>query len=66
MLAAKWAAKEQKNEKRIEKEGIYWESQYSRGIGIAQFNLATADGNTPEVRPLTSYILPCNLKTKPI
>ena len=26
-----------------------------RGVGIAQFNLATADGNTPEVRPLAAY-----------
>ena len=24
------------------------------GVGIAQFNLATVDGNTPEVRPLIS------------
>ena len=35
------------------------------GIGIAQFSLATTGGNTPEMRPLTAYILPYNLKTNP-
>ena len=33
-------------------------------VGIAQFNLATPGGNNPEVRPITAYILPYNLKTK--
>ena len=36
------------------------------GVKIARFHLATADGNTPAVRPLTAYVLPCNLKTKPV
>ena len=29
-------------------------------VGIAQFGVATANGNTPEVRPLMAYVLPCN------
>ena len=35
-----------------------------RGVGIAQFNLVSAGDNTLEVRPLTAYVLPYNLKTK--
>ena len=32
-------------------------------VGIAQFNLATPDGNTPKMRQLTAYVLPWNLRT---
>ena len=33
------------------------EVQEGEGVGIAQFNLAAADGNTPEVRSLTAYVI---------
>ena len=38
-------------------------------VGIAHVNMATrgvAGGKTPEVRPLTAYVLPYYLKTKSI
>ena len=38
----------------------------ARGVGKAQLNLATPDGNTQEMLLLTAYVLPCNLKTKAI
>ena len=38
---------------------------FAEGVRIAQFNLAAPDGNSPEVRTLTAYVLR-NLKTKPI
>ena len=38
----------------------------NRGVRIAQFNLATPGGNTLEMQPLIAYVLPYNLKTKPI
>ena len=41
-------------------------SKKARWFGIAQFNLATPGGNTPEIRPLTAHVLPYNFKTKPI
>ena len=34
------------------------------GVGIAQFNLATSSGKTPEMRPLTTYLLLFNTKNK--
>ena len=40
-----------------------------RGVGIAHFNMATqgvGGGKTPEVRPLTAYVLLYYLKTKSI
>ena len=40
-----------------------------RGVWIAYFNMATrgvAGGNTPEVQPLTAYVMPYYLKTKSI
>ena len=45
---------------------VFYPSHAGGGVGIAKFNLATADAQHPEVRPLTTYVLPCNLKTKPI
>ena len=38
----------------------------ARGVRIAQFSLATANGNTPEMGLLMACVLPCNFKTKPI
>ena len=39
-----------------------------REVGIDQFNLAPPGGNhdTPEMRPLTAYVLPNNFNIKPI
>ena len=47
--------------------GFLW-PYFSQGDWIAQFNLAIANDNTPEVQPLMAYVhvLPCNLKTKPV
>ena len=39
-----------------------------QGVGIAYFNMAkggVAGGKTPDVRPLTAYVLPYYLKTSP-
>ena len=40
--------------------------QYPKTKTIAHFNLATPNGNTPEVQPLKVYVLPYYLKIKSI
>ena len=39
---------------------------YKQGVGIVRFNLATPGDNTPEMRPLTAYVLTYTLKTEAI
>ena len=41
----------------------YQLAKKSQGVGISQISLATANGNTSEVRP--AYVQTCNLKQRP-
>ena len=45
-------------------DGAIDQKAFYQGVGIAQFNLATGNGNFPEVRPLNAHVLPYSLKTK--